>query len=368
MSIFREHAVIRQGQCRAVAVRRAPARRLAPLILVIGSFTGMSGPPAAAQRAAPCDRACLVGAADAYLAALAAHDPSRAPLAPAVKFTEQAKVLPVGEGLWKSAVEAPTTFKIAVPDPVAGQIGVMAVMKASASAFPAPPGRGGAPPADDGPAVIQLALRLKLQDRQITEAEHLIARITNPTSLANLRAPRPAFLATVPPRDRSPRRIMLLIANSYYDAITQNDGDLAPFADDCDRRENGMHTAGVRGSAPPLDEGRGGGALRLQSCRDQINSRALSYITSIDLRRVWIADEEKGLVFALSMFRQPMERKSVTILNPDGTTAERPMNFDPFDLEAAHIFKIAGGQIHEIEAMGFVLPLNSRNGWSPFTR
>ena len=51
-------------------------------------------------------------------------------------------------------------------------------MKASASAFPAPPARGGAPPAaDDGPANMQLALRLKVQNRQITEAEHIIARI-----------------------------------------------------------------------------------------------------------------------------------------------------------------------------------------------
>jgi hypothetical protein len=39
-----------------------------------------------------------------------------------------------------------------------------------------------------------------------------------------------------------------------------------------------------------------------------------------------------------------------------------------FDLEAAHIFKISGGKIHEIEAMGFTLPLYSKNGWSPFTR
>ena len=63
-----------------------------------------------------------------------------------------------------------------------------------------------------------------------------------------------------------------------------------------------------------------------------------------------------------------MTEKSVTILNPDGTTTERPMNFSPFDLEAAHIFKISGPKIPEIEAMGFSLPLYSKNGWSPFTR
>jgi hypothetical protein len=99
-----------------------------------------------------------------------------------------------------------------------------------------------------------------------------------------------------------------------------------------------------------------------------MNSRAMSYITSIDLRRVRIADEETGLVFGLTMFRHPMESKSWTILNPDGTTGERSLNRDPFDTQNAHIFKISGGRIHEIEAMGFARPLNSKNGWSPFVR
>jgi hypothetical protein len=323
--------------------------------------------------AAPCDRGCLLSIADTYLAALVAHDPAKAPMASNARFTEQAKMLAVGEGLWKTAVEGATTFKIPVPDPVAGQIGLIVMMKASASAFPAPPGRGGAPAAaETGPAAIQLALRLKVQNRQITEAEHVIARIANAGQLANLQTPRPALMAAVPPAERSPRQLMLLIGNSYYDSIVQSDGDATPYADDCGRRENGMHTAGagapppVPGATPPAGGPPGG--FRLQGCRQQMFSRGLSYITSIDLRRVWIADEEKGLVFGLTMFRQPMEPKSVTILNPDGTTSERPMNFNPFDLEAAHIFKIRGGKIHEIEAMGFSLPLYSKNGWSPFTR
>jgi len=32
------------------------------------------------------------------------------------------------------------------------------------------------------------------------------------------------------------------------------------------------------------------------------------------------------------------------------------------------IFKIYGDKIHEIEAMGFTLPLYSKNGWNPFTK
>lgn len=59
--------------------------------------------PASAQNA--CDRACLLKTADDYLAALVAHDSKKAPMAPSAKFTEQAKVLKVGEDeLWKSAI------------------------------------------------------------------------------------------------------------------------------------------------------------------------------------------------------------------------------------------------------------------------
>ncbi len=40
-----------------------------------------------------------------------------------------------------------------------------------------------------------------------------------------------------------------------------------------------------------------------------------------------------------------------------------PMNFGPIDLQAAEIFKIRGGKIHEIEALGYLLPYNSKTGW-----
>jgi hypothetical protein len=323
--------------------------------------------PIAAQGAA-CDRACLLTTADSYLAALAAHDATKAPMARDAKFTEQAKVLKVGEeGLWKSALST-SSFKIPVPDPVSGQIGMIVMMKAQGAAFPAPPARGNAPAPDpNAPADIQLALRLKVVDRKITEAEHVIARIGAPNQLNALKTPRAAFLRDVPKADRNPRGIMLVIANAYYDALVLGDGELAPFADDCGRRENGMHTAGAGrpADAPPPPAGFGNTPT---DCAGQLTARAMTYIGSIDLRRIWIADEEKGLVFAYSMFRHPMEKKSIEILNKDGSISERPMNFNPFDLEAAHIYKIYGGKIHEIEAMGFTLPLYSKNGWSPFAK
>ena len=51
----------------------------------------------------------------------------------------------------------------------------------------------------------------------------------------------------------------------------------------------------------------------------------------------------------------------------DGTKVQRTakdFSFAPFDLPAAHIFKVgADGQMHEIEAMGFTTGYNSPTGW-----
>jgi len=63
-----------------------------------------------------------------------------------------------------------------------------------------------------------------------------------------------------------------------------------------------------------------------------------------------------------------MDFKSYPVKAEDGTTVEytrdKQMKFDPFDLPAAHIFKVgADGKVHEIEAMGFLAPLNSPSGW-----
>jgi hypothetical protein len=347
---------------------RDKTQRMKTLVAALLGATTIASVAMAQSGGGSCDKACLLNTADAYLTALVARDPSKAPMAPNARFTEQTKVLKVGEeGLWKTAISTSTTFKIPVPDPISGQIGMIVMMKAAGSAFP-PPARANTPvPDPNAPADIQLALRLKVVDRKITEAEHLVARITAPAQLNALKTPRPAFFQTVPMAQRNPRNILLLIANSYYDALTQNNGELAPFADDCGRRENGMHTAGVGRptDAPPPPAGFDGTP---NDCAGQLTSRAMSYINSIDLRRISIADQDHGLVFGLTMFRHPMEQKTITILNKDGSTGERPMNFNPFDLEAAHIFKIYGDKIHEIEAMGFTLPLYSKNGWNPFTK
>ena len=286
----------------------------------------------------PCDRTCLKALVDSYLAALVAHDPSQVPLAPNLKFVENTVPLRAGDGFWKTATALPSTFKIYVADPVAEQVGFIGVMQ-------------------EGDNTVELGLRLKLRKGQITEAEHLVARQLRPTSLPNLQSPRPGLLTVVPPAERSSREELLKIGASYYDALVNSDGHAAPFADDCLRRENGMQTTG---NPPPATPGRG--TMGAMGCSAQLDTRVMSYIKRIEPRRVEIADVETGLVFGLSQFRHPMEEKSLKIVGVPGVESV-DMPFKPFDLPAAHIFKVSGGRIHEIEALGFTMPYNSKTGW-----
>ena len=89
----------------------------------------------------------------------------------------------------------------------------------------------------------------------------------------------------------------------------------------------------------------------------------MSYIKRIEPRRVEIADVETGLVFGLLAVPSSDERKDHSSWWASRASTPIPMNFNPFDLPAAHIFKVWGGKIHEIEAMGFTMPYNSKTGW-----
>ena len=83
------------------------------------------------QAPGPCNRACLIETANAYLAALVAHDPSDVKLGADLKFVENAERKKVGEGLWTTASAVPTVFALHVPDPVSGQVGFIGMTEES---------------------------------------------------------------------------------------------------------------------------------------------------------------------------------------------------------------------------------------------
>jgi hypothetical protein len=306
---------------------------------------------AAGVPAAPaCDRACLVDVTKSYLAAIVGHDPSAAPLAANVAFVENVTRLQPGQGLWANATTGPTTFAIYVPDVEQQQAGFIGVMTRTG---------------DDGAnQPVQVAVRLKLADGKITEAEHIVAAV-NANNLARLQTPRPGLLSEVPAASRKSHDELVEIGLSYYDALDDNDGTLMPFADDCQRHENGMITAGPEaGPGPNADASR---APVARLCAPQLTSKTFTYIDRIENRRLIAADPITGLSMGFSHFRHPMTNLPYQVTHTDGSTSERNkdnFSFDPFDMPAAHIFKIgADGLVHEIEAVGFVAPYNSPTGW-----
>lgn len=305
-------------------------------LLSIGIFTSCSGTKKP-------DRNGLITLMEQYLNALAKHDPSAVPLAKDVRFVENTEVTQVGKGLWETATGEPTQFKIFVSDPVAGQIAFMGVIE------------------ENNKPVI-LGARLKVVKGRITEIDHLVVHSDGKPLNPNMSHVRQSFLETVAPGERVPREEMLKIANSYYIALTGENRNLAPFADECQRRENGSITANDHTQTPEEAAKDDFSVFRKMSCSDQLITGVMSYITDINRRRFISVDEEMGLVFVYSIFVHNGEPRVMKIIGVPGIT-ERANNYGPFDLPAAHVFKIHNGKIYDIEAIGYVAKHGIKNGW-----
>jgi hypothetical protein len=298
-----------------------------------------------------CDRACLIGVADSYLAALAANDPGQAPLAADIGFVENITRMEPGQGLWASAAGAATDFRITVPDPAAGAVGLMTVIDRRT---------------ESGVVPALVAIRLKVENGVIVEAEHVVGEAALVEGEQNLDAPRPALVSEVPADERTSRAALVAIAGTYYDSLDGNDGSLAPFAADCERQENGVVTAASYLEPATFDavdrEGRSPPPVA-RDCVGQMSSRRFAYIDSIDNRRVFAADPVQGLAMGLSHFHQSMAHGPHLMIAADSAELMWDEAREPYDLPAAHIFKITGGEIHEVEAVGFFTANGSPTGW-----
>jgi hypothetical protein len=289
-------------------------------------------------------RAGLVDLMDKYLAALPKHDPSGLPLAKNVQLVENTQKVAIGKGLWETATGGPTDFKIYAADPDTEQIGFIGVIEENKK-----------------PTIA--SVRLKVENGQITEIDHVVVHNEKGDPLnPNMSKVRLGLLERLPKLERIPRDQMKKIANSYYEAIVKNNGKLAPFADECQRRENGGISANDQTQTPEEAAKDEFAVYRKMTCSDQLSTGTMSYIADINRRRVFAIDEEQGLVFAYSIFVHNGTPKVMKIKGVPGVT-ERKNTWGPFDLPAAHIFKIRNGKIYEIEAIGYMAKHGIKNGW-----
>lgn len=281
----------------------------------------------------PCDRPCLDGFVDQYLAALAAHDPARLPLAPGARFTENGQELKLGDGMWGVAGSI-GAYKLYFADAARGQAGFFGVVE------------------ENGHQQI-LALRLKVENRLIREIETIVARTTpggwaKPEALAD----KPVFREPLAPAERRPRDEMIAITNSYFEGLEQATGKLTPFDPDCARIENGVVSANNPSGTP----------MQKMTCGQQFDTGFSTFITSVRERRFPIVDEERGLVYAIIFFDHAGRVRTVNMAN--GTTFTVPPPYDtPYTFLIGELFKIKNGRIHQIEAVLLSVPYGMPSGW-----
>ncbi|HEV8393295.1 MAG TPA: hypothetical protein VGQ37_03430 [Vicinamibacterales bacterium] len=274
----------------------------------------------------PCNRACLEGFVTRYLDAMVAHDPARLPLTAGVVFTENDVPLRLGEALWRTA-SGIGTYRLILADPATGQVGFMGTIR------------------ENGKAAA-LVLRLKIDAGRIAEAETLVLRNENTAaSLEKAGAPDPLLLETVPAAARLPRGTLVGLANTYFEAIEQGNGGVAPFDAECNRFENGIRTSG-------------------QGCSAQLDTHIFDYIQSIRPRRFTVVDEERQVVFGNFMFNHPGD---ITWINMPGQGRREMIGAAkrPFAVDVAEAFRIKDRKIRKVEALMVSLPYGTLSPYVP---
>src|SRR5512143_3709384 len=232
---------------------------------------------------AVCDRACLKTTLDQYLTAVVQHNPAAAPLSVGFRQTENAIVRRPGMGLWQST-KGLGKLQLKYFDPETGQAGYFGTLEEMT-----------------GPAIV--TLRLKVEDRKITEAEWVLSRKGDPgrgplgggqskaayNDVDYLLAHAPGE-RVAPKATRVSRTDLIAITNSYWDGLTAHDGKLILAHPGCTRIENGTLT--TQRSLPAGGE------------TDCTSEGAMANIFAVTSRRYPIVDEEAAVVLSMVLFER----------------------------------------------------------------
>jgi hypothetical protein len=282
----------------------------------------------AAASAQDCNRACLKRHLDTYLDGVASHKPEAAGLWVGFRQTENAIVIPEGQGVWKS-VTGLGSIQRHYLDPVQSSAGYFGTVKMG----------------DEEAAV---AVRLKVQWDKVTEAEWFISRKSDPGltgepgktpfNLDTLRATLPA-MRVVPKKDRIQREALQAIVNSYFDGITSHNGYIVKGHPGCTRYENGFPTFNSP-MKPEMDIGNNGKT----DCRTQADFG----VAIVAARNYFLIDEEAQTVMVSAMFRRD---------------AKNPKLRNHF----TELFHVDGGKIRDVHAAFYYAPEDRPvPNWPPY--
>jgi len=297
--------------------RRHPVLGLFVLLLI-----------SAAANAQNCSRDCLIGHLDAYLNAVASHKPASAGLWVGFRQTENAVVVPERQGVWASVTRLGSIQRRYL-DPVQSQAGYFGTVYM-------------------GEEEAVVALRLKVQWNQVTEAEWFISRKSDPGltgepgktpfNIETLRSTLPAQ-RVVPKGERMQREALQAVVNSYFDGITSHNGYIVKGHPGCTRYENGFPTFNTP-MKPGMDIGNDGKT----DCRTQGDFG----VAIVALRNFYVIDEESQAVMVAGMFRR------------DAKNPKRRNHF-------TELFHLDHGKVRDIHA-AFYYPPQDRPvpNWPPY--
>ncbi len=283
---------------------------------------------AAASSAEECNRDCLKKHLDTYLGAVAAHKPEAAGLWVGFRQTENAVVIPEGKGVWKN-VTGLGSIQRRYLDPVQGQAGYYGTVMM-------------------GEEEAVVALRLKVQWNQVTEAEWFIARKSDPGmtgegsktpfDIETLRKTLPAQ-RVVPKDERLQREALQAVVNTYFDGITSHDGYIVKGHPGCTRYENGFPTFNTN-MTPANDIGNNGKT----DCRTQADFG----VAIVAVRNYFVLDEESQTVMVSAAFRR------------EAKNAKRRNHF-------TEVFHVDHGKIRDVHAAFYYAPEDRPvPNWPPY--
>jgi hypothetical protein len=313
------------------------------LVRLIAAALLLAGPAMAEPVKLPCERACMEDLAGKVLTALAAHNAASLPLAKTARYTENGQEMSFQNGLWQTASKV-GAYRHVFADPASGQFGTFATM-------------------DENGHGLVLGVRVRLELGLISEVELVTYRTgAGPAwndagygNLEKMRTPKPLWMQTA--GKRLSRQELAQAANYYFAGIENNDGKgYYPFTADCDRLENGTATSNNPGIVRmgPVDIGGMG-------CKAQFSTGLYGVVTEVHDRRFPVIDEERQAVFALAVFDHCGCKKSLTM--PDGTKVDTGFFSKPSSILLAEAFKIDGGLIRQVEAVGTSVPYHMLPGW-----
>lgn len=295
----------------------------------------------------PCDRECLESYIDQVLDAMMAHNPNRLMLEKDVRYTENGVELRLGDGMW-GTLSGRGKYNIYISDPEVGEAGFQGTV-------------------NENGGMNYIALRVKVFEALIREIEALVVRpegmmdldkppVKSKGDIMDEKTPRLQFLQTVPMKQRMSRAELIKTANSYFMGLANQTGNFtAPFAETCERLENGIHTTN-RKPDPNLSEG----ALDIlsMSCEEQQKSGWFAFVTEIHNRRFPIVDVERGLVLAFGFFDHNAAVREYPL--PNNTMTPNVLSY-PQTIQIAELFQIGDGKIDQIEAVINTVPYRMKS-------